>query len=136
LSEKLKAVRGFFDALPWVLFSLKGRLNRKGFWVGFALSMLPYLYFDALVHKQARDPLETIALVFLIVFVIWANIGLVVKRLHDFSWTGWAIVPFTALYVAAKSFLPGAELGFIIFLGLLPGTPFGNKYGHGSTSEH
>jgi len=44
--------------------------------------MLPYLYFDVLVHKETRDPLETIVLMFLLVFVIWANVALIVKRLH------------------------------------------------------
>ncbi|WGM30265.1 DUF805 domain-containing protein [Brevundimonas sp. NIBR11] len=73
------------------LFSFQGRMRRSHFWIGWLICLgigvvagwIPFL-----------GPLVSLAL-------IWPNLAITVKRLHDMGQTGWlAAIPFVAGMVA------------------------------------
>ena len=121
-----------FYALPW------GRLEREGYWIW---GLIPFfvigLVHGTAVHAfHARDHSIELALI-----LVWPNIALTARRLHDLNVSGW----WSALYLAPAAVV--LAIGFLtgqwqvptyayyfcpiaqVTLGLLPGTPGPNKYG-------
>ena len=112
--------------LRWLLFSYKGRINRKVFWfhlltmwfsiiivggIGIIVEYLPILL---------EVPIKClIGATYLV--LVYTQLPITVKRLHDMGYSGWWYLVFMIPFI-----------GFIIALmscGLITGTQGPNKYG-------
>ena len=109
--------------VPWLLFSLAGRISRRTFWASLAAL---YCVNFALYRQLVVTPEEELQGPFLLILFVMAvsafytNIAISVKRLHDIGYSG-----FLAVAVA----IPLVNLAFSIWVGLLPGTAGPNRYG-------
>lgn len=73
-----------------LLLSPNGRIGRRDFWIGFAFVMVASLLAGAL---PIAGPILGLAL-------IWPQIVIHIKRLHDFGWSGWLLLlPFAVSLV-------------------------------------
>ncbi|WMS43610.1 DUF805 domain-containing protein [Acuticoccus sp. MNP-M23] len=107
--------------LLWALLGLDGRVSREVFWLGnFGCGFI-----GVALLMPSLDP-DTGALVLAptspVVFaaLLWTEVALAVKRLHDRNLTGW--------YAAAFG-IPVLGLAAFFVIGLLPGDRGANKYG-------
>ena len=105
--------------IPYILFSFSGRLRRKHYWltsivVSICLVSLAFLIIEI------NDTLFIASLFIAMIPLIWINIAMGMKRLHDINMSGWFLL---------LNFLPylGGLILFILFL--LPSTQGDNKYG-------
>lgn len=71
------------------LFSLKGRLNRKGFWTGIAI-LFAILFVIANIFFNHQQP--TLWQFIPLVICGYSLSTLIIKRLHDRNRSGWAIL--------------------------------------------
>lgn len=107
----------------WALFSFKGRMRRRDYWlysVPVLLVSLPvFLY--ATPENLANNLLLEILSMVILGFVFWASAALNIKRLHDRNKSAWWIL---------LTFVPLIGPIFVIVeLGILDGTPGTNQYG-------
>ncbi len=110
-------VSGCYKSMPmdldwkkW-LFSFKGRMNRKQFWLFYG----PYLASQLLVLVDLLAPI-----IITIVF-IWPICAVQVKRWHDLGKSGWHTLTW---------FVPGNGWLFVVLdAGLFKGGLLNNKYG-------
>jgi uncharacterized membrane protein YhaH (DUF805 family) len=65
-----------------LLLSPNGRIGRRDFWIGFAFVMVGSLLAGAL---PVIGPILGLVL-------LWPQIVIHVKRLHDFGWSGWLLL--------------------------------------------
>jgi uncharacterized membrane protein YhaH (DUF805 family) len=105
------------------LFTFEGRLNRSryfltsiisGFIIGFLGSIL------AILLGLAHESLTFIVYLVMVVILVWINISVVVRRLHDLDRSGW----FWLLQI-----IPLVNIGLAIYLLFFKGTTGPNKYG-------
>ncbi len=116
--------------LWWTLFSLKGRITRKEFWVatvavylGAIVCFLPFR-FD-LFASLDESLLILMTAPFSLVFM-WAFLAMQVKRWHDRGKSGWMV---------GINLIPWLGwLWSLVELGFLKGTPGPNKYGEASST--
>ena len=126
-AEVAKAKAGTKLDWKFLFFTLRGRISRTMFWIGFlvlsALTWGPVLLFGAIDPPTSPGPQEAIlgvaALLWLILFV-FGDIPIGVKRLHDLNMSGWWIL---------FKFLPFGNLLFYLMLGVLKGTSGPNRFG-------
>jgi uncharacterized membrane protein YhaH (DUF805 family) len=81
------------EAFDWkkVLLSFEGRIRRSHFWIGWLICL-------GLGFVAGLIPLLGILLS---IALIWPNLAVTVKRLHDMGHTGWlAAIPFGVGFVA------------------------------------
>ena len=89
--------------LTYLLFSVKGRINRKAFWVANAIScfiiILNSLLTLLIVGLLSDEPvmpgfLEAVVFIAIVMFFIswWPQVAIKVKRYHDLGMTGWNIL--------------------------------------------
>ncbi|PSW07362.1 DUF805 domain-containing protein [Photobacterium lipolyticum] len=107
----------------WALFSLKGRLRRRDYW----LYSLPLLFITIPVfwytHPDNLSDNSVLNILSMLImgFVFWASIALNVKRLHDRNKSAlWVLLTFVPLI---------GPVFVIIELGMLDGTKGPNQYG-------
>ena len=116
----LKEVRYDLVSMPWprFLFSFKGRINRRAFWLRFSLPYLVILYSTVAVDVLFG---EGFVFTYYIVFLgLWPFFAVLVKRLHDIDRSDlWALV----------LFIPGIGGIFHLVIGCLPGTRGPNRFG-------
>lgn len=87
-----------------LLLSPMGRIRRRDFWIGFAFVMAASMLTGAIPVIG-----QVLGLV-----ILWPQIVIHVKRLHDIGWTGWLLLlPFTVS--AACTALAIANGGSAIF---------------------
>jgi uncharacterized membrane protein YhaH (DUF805 family) len=132
----------------WFFLSLKGRISRQEFWLGYLLILslaalvIPRLQTLILALRRPvsgpwyRDELATALMLprlAVVVAVVWPLTALLVKRLHDLGLSGWWLLAFIgALWLMM---LTGVEqknyLGMILLaiLGLMPGKRSDNRFG-------
>lgn len=124
------------------LFSFKGRIGRRDFWIWIGLWLVSMLALFSLASKQLLD-IQTAA--FCLVCLLWPTAAVTVKRLHDRGRSGaWALLMILAWMLLAGNwamlsgvwqwavgrFLPTLILvGMLIDLGAFVGTQDENKYG-------
>lgn len=119
--------------IGWLLFSLRGRAHRGEFWAGALVCAGIYLALvivmalsralpngDGLVVRIAEAGLSFVMLVQLVT-LLWVGVAVGVKRFHDRDKAGWWVLIGLIPMVGA--------LWFLVDLGLLPGSPGGNRYG-------
>src|SRR4051812_1980209 len=86
----------FLSNLFWMLFSFEGRLSRLGYSVGVVLSEGVLVAFSAAIEPFIKNP-QSAAGVWIIstecVLLVWTNLALKAKRLHDSGFSGLWSVP-------------------------------------------
>jgi uncharacterized membrane protein YhaH (DUF805 family) len=106
----------------WLLFSLKGRISRGTYWMAYVgLLSLQLAFYPALVATVEEGRAGN--LLFFAVLgtaVLFAEIAVAVKRLHDIGYGGFLAIAFP---------IPLVGLAFSIWVGLVPGTAAPNRYG-------
>jgi uncharacterized membrane protein YhaH (DUF805 family) len=107
-----------------LLFSFKGRINRKAFITGWVFLLLLGLAFSFVLYSPAfvENDGEVGVLLFLPiqVFLVWTNLALQSKRNHDRGRSGW----FCLLI-----FIPLVNLLYLLDLMLIKGVAGVNQYG-------
>ncbi len=94
----------YLRQLPYLLFGLKGRINRRRFWLAWLVYLILVPAVWALLEHIAPDRSRYA----LIVLVIWSSVAISAKRLHDIGKPG---------YWACLNFLPIVGLLFAAFVG-------------------
>ena len=132
----------------WFFLSLKGRISRQEFWLGYFLTLavlvlvVPRLQAWSLaLHRPASGPWyrNELAMALLspriAVFaaVAWPLTALYVKRLHDVGLSAWWLLPFVgALWLTTATGADQKNLlsaGLFGILGLAPGKRGDNRFG-------
>lgn len=116
-----------------ILFSFNGRIRRLQWWVGTLLTMgvmLAVVFVSMLVVTSVFGDVQNVTaaasgimgLVFVACYiaVIWIQLALGVKRLHDRENTGWWML---------LGFVPIGGFVLLVMVGFLDGTQGPNKYG-------
>jgi uncharacterized membrane protein YhaH (DUF805 family) len=135
------------------LFSLNGRLSRRGFWLAALVTALLsfavyFLLAAAMGVSESSRRNEAIAVASLVEFgvMLWPRVAIEVKRLHDFDWSGWWALPMNLLQLAAvlvyaaaqhgnddESTVVGLGVSILVLLSIVLGTPRGdareNRFG-------
>ena len=124
------------------LFSIKGRIGRRDFWIWIAIWAVTMVTLFSLAGGGLVD-LQTAA--FMLVCLLWPTAAVTIKRLHDRGKSGlWALLMVLAWMLLAGNWaiLPGVWqwavgrfvptlilVGMLIDLGAFIGTQDANKYG-------
>lgn len=124
------------------LFSFKGRIGRRDFWIWIALWLA---LMAALFIVVANDILDAQTAAFMLVCLLWPTSAVIVKRLHDRGKSGlWALLMILAWMLLAGNwavlggmwqwvvgrFIPTLIMVLMLLdLGAFVGAPGENKYG-------
>lgn len=105
----------------WALTGFDGRVNREVYWLGnimcgFLAIPLMSPSTDATTGAVTLGPLSP----FVFVALLWTEIALAVKRLHDRGLTGW---------IAATLAIPFVNIAAFVAIGLITGDKGPNAYG-------
>ena len=138
------------------LFSPHGRVSRKAIWLGLVLPQLGVIFVTTLIDMGLGwydDDADIGVLGGLAsVFYIWPNIAVTIKRFHDRDMTGWWVLYFIIMIIAACAFalvmamlfsdamskvalfsffLPviAVVIAQVVIVYFLPGTQGENRYG-------
>lgn len=133
--------------------SMSGRLGRRDFWICYLVlgsaSALGLMLLEKMTGASARDAalaIKTEVMVSWYFMTLYFRIAILLKRLHDFGWSGWWVVPIgvigllqAAAVPAAHSaveaeraiawLLTGVVWAIVIFVGARRGQPGVNQYG-------
>jgi len=104
------------ESPPYLGFSFKGRLSRRGYIVG--TSLLSVVATIGLLIAGSVGNLALILVVFALCYIV--GLRLSVLRVHDFNWGGW----WTLLF-----FVPLVNVVFGLFTLFFPGTAGENRFG-------
>lgn len=107
----------------WLLFSLKGRISRGIYWLGYLFILcLQSVVLSQIVSggQSSFYELASTAGPFLLFATIFSNAALAVKRLHDIGYGG---------FLAIAILIPLVGVAFTIWVGLLPGAAGPNRFG-------
>ena len=124
------------------LFSIKGRIGRRDFWIWIAIWIMTM---SALFTLAGSNLLNLQTAAFILVCLLWPTAAVTIKRLHDRGKSGlWALLMVLAWMLLAGNWaiLPGVWqwavgrfvptlilVGMLIDLGAFIGTQDANKYG-------
>jgi uncharacterized membrane protein YhaH (DUF805 family) len=109
----------------WALFSYRGRLGRKSYFLGGLLMLVVHIYIILNLVQVDRNNREMMAVWGFVLIGFWfvsllAVLALTVKRLHDLNLSGaWAIL----------LFIPAVTVIFVVFIMLKPGSRQNNAHG-------
>lgn len=136
------------QSFTWLFLSLRGRITRQEYWLGYVGVIVLYVVLVKLLqpvflewHRPGRswwyrDELNAaLALpkLWLAAAFTWPMATLYVKRLHDMDMSGWWLFAMPSLAALAStlnsSSLPFTMWACIIGLGMLPGTRGSNRFG-------
>ena len=95
-----------------VFFSLKGRINRKTYWLAMMV-LVVLIVISIMMEKSIEETLQRLGVIMYLVLV-WPLIAVGVKRGHDLNMSGWwfliNIIPFgTLLIISAHGFVSGTK---------------------------
>ncbi len=120
------------NSIGSLLFSFKGRIGRGTFWAIFIIHILIMLllmiaFVNAPEKRDAQDwlvrlgqdLLATFAAIYLPI-ATWIAFATFAKRWHDVGMSGW---------MTLWQFIPVANIGAFLVLGITPGNKGSNKYG-------
>ena len=110
------------------LFSIKGRIGRRDFWIWIAIWLVTM---SALFTLAGSNLLNLQTAAFIIVCLLWPTAAVVVKRLHDRGKSGlWALLMVLAWMLLAGRFVPTLIIVMMLIdLGAFVGTQGENKFG-------
>jgi uncharacterized membrane protein YhaH (DUF805 family) len=139
------------NAFTWFFLSLRGRISRQEFWLGYigvvvvalilmralahgsdALYFLPTDVSDDELFDDASSSFGWLELISLA--LTWPIIAIYAKRLHDLNLSAWwlLLLPLITLVAALSMFgrlHVAAYCLLILVLGFLPGSPGPNRFG-------
>jgi len=105
-----------------------GRINRRSYFFGGLLWYLCVLGFYPIIYFSSTfnlNPYLSLVLVYVwVAFLLVLNFSLLIRRLHDFGWSGWLSLPCFILY-----FVPLVDLVTALVLLFKAGDEKENKYG-------
>ena len=107
----------------WFLFSLRGRISRRQYWLNFILPVLALSFVIAFVSDPRLNPNGGGSWLVILwsLAVLWPGVATQVKRWHDRDKSGWwYLISFVPIIGSLWAFI---ETGF------LPGTEGDNRYG-------
>lgn len=117
------------------LFPFHGRVGRGAIW-GWLVSLVAiqgiailFVYNSGFVQPSTTagyyfDPRPSVALMVSLaigVLMLWPGVSVMVRRCHDFGWSGW--------WTLATFFPYLGVLALVIVGGFVPGAPTANRYG-------
>ena len=112
----------------WLLFSIRGRINRKTFWYLSPLCfLLPYLMLALpyiIDYLLGSDFLALLLFVFFECLFIYVFSVIILKRLHDVN-VGFIVL----IFLFPMIVIPRSFFVLMILLGALPGTKGSNRFG-------
>lgn len=116
----------FLSNLCWLLFSFKGRVGAKGYFLSLALA-LPFAFYWISLSKHigTNTPVENILFIALTAIMLWINFSILVKRFHDVGLNGW----WSLLTLPANYFLKSGQLALVAIIGMMAQDKKSNKYG-------
>ena len=105
--------------LTWLLFSFKGRISRKPFWIYYASVLILWTIYSQVVgaHFLMKD---SKAIPFNVVFA-WPTVAVLVKRWHDRNKSG--------LWIFINAIPVVGSIWALIETGILEGTQGSNRFG-------
>lgn len=133
--------------------SMEGRLGRRDFWICYlvlaSMSALGLMLLESMTGVSAKGApllLKGEVMVTWYVMTLYFRIAIVLKRLHDFGWSGWWAVPMALIGLAQSGAYPWINSdveaeryaawfwnvvvwAIVIFAGAKPGQPGVNQYG-------
>ena len=81
------------------LFNPQGRISRKGMWLGF---LLPYIAISVVLgFLEGLVPALAALSVLVGLFYLWPNFATSIKRLHDHGRSGWWLLLYIVVQIAA-----------------------------------
>ncbi len=116
----------FLEPITKHYVDIKGRANRKQFWLWTLWTFIIYIVFQILIAITGAMDLNGLSSLFLVILglfslaILLPNITISVRRLHDTGRSGWWLL------ISLVPFIGGIIL-FIFYL--LPGTPEENRFG-------
>ena len=114
--------------LLWLLFSYRGRINRKTFLICFCIWFMFISYVIDTINRLSIYSPWAIVIISLVIFLIYLIVPLLVKRLHDVGESPWSWLQHWPWYVNIARFpLRMIYLFFICIF--IPGDEGENKYG-------
>ncbi|WP_301099501.1 DUF805 domain-containing protein [Otariodibacter sp.] len=129
--------------MPWynLLFSFQGRLNRKGFWIGFGVNFIfLFIFANFILNPTAFTWVSVLPLL----LSVYSLSAIIIKRLHDRNRSGKALamvlVPIICHFASQGTqgtmawilgILMPLFIGMILLLewGVFAGNPEPNAYG-------
>jgi len=116
--------------LSRALFSFRGRLSRRDYWLKGFLVLLPIgIFNNILAYGVDTDGARVLAMI-IGVGSLWPGLALLVKRLHDHNRSGW---------FAATLLIPLANIVFLLWIlaetWFLRGTVGPNRFGEDPVLE-
>jgi uncharacterized membrane protein YhaH (DUF805 family) len=125
LTEKYKNIPKRRDPISIlnILFSFNGRINRREYWLGILVLILPYLVIIAIVNNIHTNFFIVQLLIIELIF-LWPNLALTIKRMHDCDNSArWLLAFFIPILGVLYSLFIGFENSF------LKGTDGPNRFG-------
>jgi uncharacterized membrane protein YhaH (DUF805 family) len=132
----------------WFFLSLKGRISRQEFWLGYCLTLAVVLLSIPLLQKLSlalrrpasgpwyRSELEAALLMprlAMFVAIAWPLTAIFVKRLHDLGYSGWWLLAFIgAMWLTVATGVDHknwVNVALFAILGLVPGHRGQNQFG-------
>ena len=106
------------EGLPWLLFSVEGRIPRRKYWLGLVFMWGLFIAGGTLGYAMtgSDDGYGLGA-----VFALWPAIAVNAKRLHDHNASGWWQTLFFIPFVG--------PIAAIIVQGMIAGKPTANRFG-------
>ncbi len=122
-------MNGWRQPVKWVWFSFQGRLNRKAYWLkgvlllalaqfAFGIIMALFGFVASVLNSPEFAGIISIGILVVMIpyvgLIIWASLGMTIKRLHDVDKSGWfmllGLVPILNLWPAILvAFIKGTE---------------------------
>jgi uncharacterized membrane protein YhaH (DUF805 family) len=107
----------------WLYFSLKGRLDRSGYWLFY---VLPAMAIGISAYLVANS-LGAVAVGNVIAFaLLWPSIAVQVKRWHDIDMSGWWVLVNLLPFIG--------PLWSLVMNGFFASTPHENRFGPATNS--
>ena len=105
--------------MGFVLFSTKGRINRKQFWL--AMLSLWTISCVGIVLSNLATPAEGLAILLVAtILTLYPTLAVCIKRFHDMDESSWLVI---------FLFIPLINLISVLLLGTMHGTAGPNRYG-------
>jgi uncharacterized membrane protein YhaH (DUF805 family) len=99
--------------MSWLFFAFDGRISREVYWLGIGLICGDPADPDRSFRRRHRGRRAGAMIIFVGVIALWAEIALLVKRLHDRDLPGfWALI---------AKFLPFVGVLWMVLAGLMTG---------------
>ena len=105
----------------WFLFSFKGRVTRKQFWIFNLIIFSAGLMLGVLTGTPEEFGEFTRSQIMFMLWIFWPSLAVQAKRWHDINKSAWWLL-LNAIPIAGP-------IWALIENGFLPGTPGDNKFG-------